>query len=42
LPVEPYPVAIPHTNVEHIVRPFIPAGNEPSAGMLFSCIWRMP
>lgn len=23
LPVEPYPVAIPHTNVEHIIRPFI-------------------
>lgn len=23
LPVEPYPVAIPHTNMEHIVRPFI-------------------
>lgn len=23
LPVEPYPVAIPHTNIEHIVRPFI-------------------
>lgn len=23
LPVEPYPVAIPHTNIEHIIRPFI-------------------
>lgn len=23
LPVEPYPVAIPHTDTEHIIRPFI-------------------
>lgn len=23
LPIEPYPVAIPHTNAEHIIRPFI-------------------
>lgn len=23
LPVEPYPVAIPHTNMEHILQPFI-------------------
>jgi len=25
LPVKPYPVAIPHTDTEHIIRPFIAA-----------------